>query len=165
MGQRTQGRELALQLLYQQDLLPGLAAAERDEFLRAYGESDDVRRFARSLAEGVTALREDLDRRIARVAENWTIARMAVIDRNILRIGLWELLRAGDVPDAVVIDEAVELAKKFSSKNAGAFVNGILDRLLRERGERGERGDGRAADQAAGVAAASGDPAPPEAER
>ncbi len=131
MRKRTRARELALQFLYEVDLLGG---AERAETLEAFldrlaADDDEVRSFARELAVGVLEQRDELDRTIGRVAENWRIERMAIVDRNVLRIAAWELLFRGDIPRKVTINEAIDLVKRFSSEESGAFVNGILDHL------------------------------------
>ena len=91
--------------------------------------NDQARSDACSLVVGVLAERRELDRLIADAAENWRLGRMAIVDRNILRLGAWELAYNPDIPEKVAIDEAIELAKRFGSKESGAFVNGILDRV------------------------------------
>ena len=91
--------------------------------------NEQARRYACSLVLGVLAERRELDRLIADVAENWRLGRMAIVDRNILRLGAWELAYNPDIPEKVAIDEAIELAKRFGSKESGAFVNGILDQV------------------------------------
>jgi N utilization substance protein B len=132
---RTQGRELALQLLYQVDLLRGLPEPEQQRFLTEHAEGADQRAFGESLVKGVLENQAAIDVEIEEVAKNWELGRMAIIDRNILRIGVLELCyRSDEIPPKVAINEAVDLAKKYSSKNSSAFVNGILDRV-RERFE------------------------------
>ncbi|GIW72650.1 MAG: N utilization substance protein B [Planctomycetota bacterium] len=122
---------LALQLLYQIDLLgSGISEREREEFLQRATRDEVARRFARELVHGVLRHQAEIDARLAALAQNWQLGRMAVVDRNVLRIGAYELLYT-DAPPKVVINEAVELAKRFSGKNSGAFVNGILDSLLK----------------------------------
>jgi transcription antitermination factor NusB len=134
MRKRTQARELALQLLYQVDLLRDkLARAEEDRFLTEYAEGAEVREYARVLVDGVRAHAEEIDRAIDEVAKNWEIGRMAVIDRNVLRMGCYEILFREDIPAKVAINEAVDLAKKYSTKNSSGFVNGILDKLRERR--------------------------------
>lgn len=134
MGTRTEGRELALQTLYQVDLLTTFGAEEREGFLRTYAESPDVATFARDIVGGVLDHRKTLDGLIAELSTNWRIERMPIVDRTILRIGAYELLHCrDDIPPKVAIDEAVNLAKKYSTKEAGGFVNGILDRILKDR--------------------------------
>lgn len=91
-----------------------------------------TRRFAEDIARGVIAHHEDIDRKIGEHAENWEVARMGVVDRNILRIAVYEMLWREDVPPVVSINEAVELAKAYSSRESGRFVNGILDNIRKE---------------------------------
>jgi transcription antitermination protein NusB len=112
-----------------------LAALSRDELARLI-RSEAVA-FAQRLVTGVRGRRAELDAMIQQVAENWTLSRMAATDRNVLRLGAYELLHS-DTPERVAVDEAVELAKRFGSAQSGPFVNGILDRLLRQKAERGE---------------------------
>jgi transcription antitermination factor NusB len=130
MRTRTQAREIALQYLYQADLR-GEAAEPLDEFLRDRRGGADAIEYARRLAEGVRASRAELDAAIVAVAENWDLNRMAAVDRNVLRLGAWEILHGGDVPRAVAINEAVDMVKKFSKPESGAFVNGLLDKIVR----------------------------------
>jgi transcription antitermination factor NusB len=124
---RSQARELALQLLYQVDLRGDEIAEDVEE---ALGAADpEVAAFAREILEGCRAHRETIDKQIEEVARNWQLRRMAAIDRNILRLGTYELIHRDDVPPLVTINEAIEMAKKFSTKNSGPFVNGILDNI------------------------------------
>lgn len=133
MRKRTQGRELALQTLYQIDLIKSFSTAERDAFLATNAEGDDQRTFATSLVMGVLAHKAEIDEEIEEVAKNWELDRMAIVDRNILRMGVLELCYRGDeIPPKVAINEGVDLAKKYSTKNSSGFVNGILDKV-RER--------------------------------
>jgi len=134
VGRRRQARELALQLLYELDLRgeadPGEAL---EEFWRRQGEvPDEVRSFAESLVRGTKAHQEKIDELIGRFAERWDLDRMAVVDRNILRAGIFELLWAGDAPPKVAINEALEIARKFSTEKSTRFINGLLDRVRRE---------------------------------
>ena len=126
---RTRARELALTALYLVDLRGPDVLPEVPALLERESTDPDVLAFARTLFDGVIAHRDELDARIARVAENWQIHRMAVIDRNLLRLGTFELEHLLDVPPKVVINEAIDLAKRYSTADSGAFVNGILDRL------------------------------------
>jgi transcription antitermination factor NusB len=138
MRKRTQARELALQLLYQLDLRGEEVVPDLLEHLASVHDPE-VRDFARGLVEGYRERAADIDRRIEEVARNWQLRRMAVIDRNILRLATFELLYRDDVPPLVSINEAIELAKKYSTKNSGPFVNGILDNLrLRHQKEKTE---------------------------
>ena len=129
---RSRGREVALQALYQKDLNPGIGARFISNFLKKRLKfRQDQLPFARDLLAGVEENMAELDRRIQLTAENWRIERMPVLDRNILRLGLYEILTGGDgTPPLVALDEAVELAKRFGSPVSGKFVNGILDQFL-----------------------------------
>ena len=129
MKSRTRGRELALQFLYQVDLRGESTTAERDLFLRSEEKDKEARTFAQARIEGVLETRPELDRVIQEVAQNWDISRMAVIDRNVLRIATFELLHCKDIPPKVAINEAIEIGKRFSTSNSGAFINGILDKI------------------------------------
>jgi transcription antitermination factor NusB len=129
MRKRTQARELALQVLYQLDL-------RGDEILDeimaplAPGTGDpEMTEFAREIVLGVRDKKAIIDRQIEEVAKNWQLKRMAAIDRNILRLATYELLYREDIPPLVTINEAIDIAKKFSTKNSGPFVNGILDNI------------------------------------
>jgi transcription antitermination factor NusB len=128
MRKRTQARELALQLLYQLDIRGEEIVPDLLEHLATVHDAE-VRDFARDLLQGYRERAAEIDRRIEEVARNWQLRRMAVIDRNILRLATYELLYRDDVPPLVSINEAIELAKKYSTKNSGPFVNGILDNL------------------------------------
>ena len=125
---RSQGREAALQILY----FAEVGKARPDEAVEAFfaehapEATEDLRAFAREIVLGVTAHLLDLDMLIQRHSEHWRLERLAVIDRLILRIGAWEFQHS-DAPPAVVIDEAIELARRFSGDNAVGFVNGVLD--------------------------------------
>jgi transcription antitermination protein NusB len=127
---RSRGRELALKYLYQADVRKDGAEAF-DEFATQQEESGGTVEFARELVKGVLARRDELDKLLSGYAKNWSLHRMAVIDRNILRIGAFELLGAEPPPRSVVINEAIELAKRFSTAESGRFINGVLDRVGR----------------------------------
>lgn len=129
MSRRSRAREVALQVLYQDDLNERANPADMDEFVRARLKSDELIEFARSLIAGVRRNRAELDDLLARTAENWSLGRMAATDRNVLRLGAYEILYT-ETPDRVSINEAVELAKRFGTANSAQFVNGILDRFL-----------------------------------
>lgn len=130
MTRRTRGREIALQVLYQTEQNPGLAPEEIRRFVerRLRGERK-LCEFAEFLIAGVHANQPRIDDLISGVAENWRLDRMAAIDRNILRLGAFELLYCTDVPTKVAINESLELAKRYSTAQSSRFVNGILDRL------------------------------------
>ncbi|MCG8431872.1 MAG: transcription antitermination factor NusB [Candidatus Omnitrophica bacterium] len=132
MRKRTRARECALKVLYQLEM----TGQPPEEALRIFWETegssapdDDLQGFAADLVRGAHTGREAIDTMIARYAANWQIDRMAVIDRNILRIGSYELKHREDIPPKVSINEAVELAKKYSGQEAGKFVNAILDKI------------------------------------
>ncbi len=138
MRVRTRARELALQFLYMLDIQGADYRPQLDPFLAdeldGKPSAEDVREYARRLVDGVAANREAIDRLLAVAAQNWDLARMAVIDRNVLRLGCYEMLHEPDVPTKVAINESIELSKRFSTEQSGAFVNGILDRIRKDRG-------------------------------
>jgi transcription antitermination factor NusB len=127
---RTRARELALQFLYQLDLRGPELLREAKDFVRSEERDAETVRFALRLVEGVHKHRADLDRVIQGVAQNWNISRMAVVDRNVLRLATYELLHCRDIPPKVAINEAIELGKRYSTQNSGAFINGILDKIM-----------------------------------
>jgi N utilization substance protein B len=132
IARRTRVREVVLQILYQDDVNPTADAGETDRFVRERLKHDPISlEFAYSLLGGVRRNREELDALLSNAAENWTLARMAVTDRNILRMGAFEILYTS-TPQRVAINEAVELAKRYGARQSPQFVNGLLDRLLRE---------------------------------
>lgn len=126
---RTRGREIALQALYQMEQNPGVDPRQIDRFIDRRVKEEGMRAFARALILGVKEHQQKLDELISAVAENWRIDRMAAIDRNILRIGAFEMLHSPEIPTKVAINEALELAKRYSTAQSSRFVNGILDRL------------------------------------
>jgi N utilization substance protein B len=128
---RTTGRELALQYLYMHDVLQGKDVYPFSDYAGHQQPPPDQASvlFARELVDAVLQHREELDKDIAEVATNWNIDRMAAVDRNILRVGLAELTMHADTSHKIILNEAVELAKRYSSDEAGAFVNGLLDKL------------------------------------
>ena len=129
MKKRTQSRELALQFLYQHDLRGEELMDELDEFLRTEAPDRSTGDFALYLVRGTVKRRDEIDDVIRSVAQNWDLERMAVIDRNILRIATFELLACADIPPKVSINEAIELGKRFSTQNSGGFINGVLDKI------------------------------------
>ena len=129
---RRLARQLALQLLFQQEF-----QAKHEEWQENFWEehqsvSGNVRAFATSIFRGVKDHQSDIDRLIQRFAVDWSIARMPVVDRNILRCAIYELVWEPDIPAAVTINEAIELAKRFADDEAQRFVNGILDHIFRD---------------------------------
>ena len=137
MGQRRRARECALQMLFQIDMAGGAPAEVYPHFWREHEAELEVKAFAEGLVEGVTRERAVLDQIISGSAEHWRIERMAVVDRHILRVDVYELAWLPDTPPVVVLDEAIEVGKKFGSEQSGSFINGILD-AVRKRIERGE---------------------------
>lgn len=135
-GTRRRGRELALQALYQMDVA-GDEGHGASELWRHFAEPegaapDDARTFAGELVSGVIEARERIDALITTAAEHWRLERLSQVDRNILRIGAYELLFRFDVPPNVAIDEAIEIAKRFGTKESPTFVNGVLDHIKDE---------------------------------
>ena len=139
MKQREQARRIALQALFQLDFRGEEFGPETVEFLRASTRDPEVYFFARRLVEGTWAWRAEADRLIQQAAEHWDVDRMVTLDRNVLRMAAWEIACCDDIPDRVALDQAIELAKRFGSAESGAFVNGVLDHVLRiiesERGK------------------------------
>ncbi len=130
MSTRRRAREVVLQLLYVDDLNPDQDPAAAEEFLRGrLHNNEKLVEFARSLWRGVLDNRWELDREIGARAANWSVRRMAAIDRNIIRLAAYEILKEG-TPGGVAISEAVELAKRYGNSQSSQFVNGILDRIL-----------------------------------
>jgi transcription antitermination protein NusB len=129
VAKRSQARDAALQVLYQDELNPRVNPAVGDALLEERLSTEELLAFARELVAGVRRNREELDRRIAESAANWALDRMAVTDRCVLRLGAYEILFS-DTPNTVAIDEAIELAKRFGTAQSAHFVNGVLDRLM-----------------------------------
>lgn len=131
MGTRRKAREAALQFLFQDDFndhQADLEIAERfQQFCSLYQISHKARPYALKLLDGVKKQKTQVDRIISGSAKNWRLERIALTDRNLLRVGVYEMLCVPDVPDQVAINEAVEIAKRFGSNESPAFVNGVLD--------------------------------------
>ncbi len=132
MANRSRAREVALQALFQEDLNPRDSRDQVMPLLESRLKDHELREFAISLVLGVLRNREELDALIATKADNWSVSRMAATDRNVIRLGAYEI-RYTDTPPRVAIDEAVELAKRFGSANSSQFVNGILDKLIEKK--------------------------------
>jgi len=126
VGARRKGRELAVQMLYQWELSEEPIAKVQESFWRLGDASAESRSLSRRLVEGTVAHLEEIDSLLSRHAQHWRLPRMAAVDRNILRLAIYEFLYE-DVPKRVVINEALEVTKKFSSPEAVQFVNGVLD--------------------------------------
>lgn len=131
MGNRRKSRELALQALFFMDVNGSDSKADLDDFCIEHEESlgKGVKPFFLDLVNGVLADRERIDRLLEKSAKNWKISRMPAVDRNIMRLSLFEMLKMPDIPASVSINEAVEIGKKFGSRDSGPFINGVLDRI------------------------------------
>jgi transcription antitermination protein NusB len=138
MTTRRRAREIVLQLLYEIDLNPDQDRTVADQFLvRRLANNRPLVQFARELLTESTRRKRDIDKALSAKAANWSLRRMAAIDRNILRLGAYELLYT-DTPGRVIINEAIELAKRYGDRQSSIFVNGILDRILHEKSSDGE---------------------------
>jgi len=136
MRKRTRAREFALQILYQMDMTHDPSDMSLGNFWSAHTEENieaELKEFTDKLVKGVSDNLSEIDKKISQFATNWQLERMAVVDRNILRMGCFELEFCDDIPPKVSINEAVELAKKFSGLEAGKFVNAILDKVKLEK--------------------------------
>lgn len=140
MGTRRRARELTLQVLFQVDVGEVTLEDAIKNFWKIEKVQEDVRNFTFRLSNGVKENRAEIDEIIKKYAKNWNIERINNIDRNILRIGIYELLYCFDVPYKVAINEAIEIAKKYGTADSGKFVNGILDRVAKEERKRNAQG-------------------------
>lgn len=129
MGKRHRAREHALMLLYELEFRDGALPPLLEDFWRERAVLPEIREFAESLVRGTVEHLAALDALIAAHATHWSLARIAPVERNILRLAAYELLHRDDIPERVVINEAIELAKVYGSEESGAFVNGILDHI------------------------------------
>ena len=132
MKRRSRAREVALQLLFQFDNNGKTPREAVEPFAAQRLREPALVKFCMALYDGVTRNVKDIDLRLSNAAQNWRVARMTAVDRNILRIGAFEILYQPDTPHAVIVDEAVELARRFGTEDSSAFVNGVLDRLRRD---------------------------------
>lgn len=135
MRKRSQAREFALQVLYQMDITRDSPDVALDNFWQAHSDDpveEGLKAFTAELVKGAAQNLEAIDKKISQYATNWQLKRMAVVDRNILRMGSFELIFRSDIPPKVSINEAVDLAKKYSGSEAGKFVNAILDKIKQE---------------------------------
>lgn len=144
MGKRRSGRELAFRLLFQLDVGGGTPSEVFEVAREASEASSEVWVFAVQLARGAWQERASIDPLIERFASGWTIDRMANADRNLLRLALYEILFRSEIPASVSINEAVELAKEYSTADSARFINGILGSVVRERAAR--EGEGEASE-------------------
>lgn len=129
MGNRQRGRELALQILYQVDIGKQTLQDAFNVFLANEKGLPQVKEFARELAQGAMAHREEIDALLDRHSENWDLKRFPAVDKAILRLGCFELLHRPDIPFEVTLDECVELAKDFGGDDSPKFINGLLDTI------------------------------------
>jgi N utilization substance protein B len=129
MSRRSRAREVALQLLFEDDVNPRASVEDTKQFIAGRLNSPELEEFCLSLLLGVRRNQQELDELLGKTADNWSLGRMAATDRNVLRLGAYEILYT-DIPDRAAINEAVELAKRFGSAQSAQFVNGILDKFL-----------------------------------
>lgn len=141
MGSRRKSRECALQLLYQMELGGQDLKNAASLFWQSHDTEEDIKKFADQLVEGVIGHLEEIDDVLSVFSTNWKISRMASVDKNILRIAIYELMRCPDIPVKVTINEAVEIAKCFGTAESGAFVNGILDNVAKKYAEEKDKND------------------------
>jgi N utilization substance protein B len=132
MSKRREGRETAIQLLFSRDFTPPGADHEVDGFFEIHSAGPKIRQHAVELYHGVVANLEAIDHRLVNCLENFSLERLAGVDRNILRLAIYEMFHRTDVPPVVVINEAIEISKRFGTPDSGRFVNGVLDRLKQD---------------------------------
>jgi transcription antitermination factor NusB len=135
MGSRRKGREKALQILFQLDFKNDDIEAACNDFWKRQPASQMVQEFAEMLVKGTVANRESIDRMIASTVENWSMDRLASVDKAILRFATYELIYMPDVPPKVTINEAVEVAKSYGTDESGRFINGVLDKIREKIGK------------------------------
>ena len=132
MANRRKGREIALQVLYQIDAMgSGSTDLALDSFYESFYPREEQDQFSFELIKGVLENLKEIDKMIEASSENWKLARMPLVDRNILRIAIFELLHKEDIPAKVTLNEAIEIGKKFGAESTGSFVNGILDKIAK----------------------------------
>ena len=138
MRKRTQARECALQILYHRDINPEPIESLLQSFWESAPVIPEIQEYAERLVQGTLLHLEEIDEVLAKYAQHWELHRMAVVDRNIMRFATYELLYLEEIPSKVVINEAVNIAKKFSQEDSGKFVNGILDKINHSEARRKE---------------------------
>jgi transcription antitermination protein NusB len=129
MTRRSRAREVALQLLFQRDLNPGVDRAAVERFAHDRVRDPALVSFCLELYDGTMTKTAEIDAKLAAAAEHWRLPRMAAVDRNVLRLGAYELLYQPETPAGVVLDEAIELARRYGSADSPGFVNGVLDQV------------------------------------
>jgi N utilization substance protein B len=127
MGNRRRSRELAMQALFQMEMNPDQSVEAVDLFCEHFRVPKNVKPFFLRLVEGVKECEQEIDPLIERLSENWKLSRMSRVDRNVIRIAVYELLYCDDIPPKVSINEAIDVGKRFGTEDSGAFINGILD--------------------------------------
>jgi len=137
VGTRRRARELALQLLYQYELTDASPEEMQAGFEEWNNAGERIRAFADGLLRGTLERLEAIDEELRQQTTHWRLERLAAVDRNILRLAMFELIYETDTPHAVVIDEAIEIAKKFGAKDSGRFVNGVLDGFVKRKAKAG----------------------------
>jgi transcription antitermination protein NusB len=137
MGYRRRSRELAMQALFYMDTRHRLSIEMLDLFCLNFSPSANVRPFFQTLVQGVIEKKNDIDHIIEKLSSNWKVSRMACVDRNVIRIAIYEMLCLKDIPSKVSINEAIDIGKKYGTEESGAFINGILDsiRKITESGQ------------------------------
>jgi len=136
LGARHSGREAALQMLFQMEASGVSAEAAIALFWRSFEAEPEGRAFSDEAVRGIGETLTAIDAHITKASTHWRLERMARVDRNVLRLGTWELANRHDIPRAVILDEAVELAKSFGTEESSAFVNGVLNRVAEDLGRR-----------------------------
>jgi transcription antitermination protein NusB len=136
MGARHSGREAALQMFFQMEASGAPADQTIELFWRSFDPAPEGRAYADAAVRGIALKMAPVDAEIVKASANWRLERMTRVDRNILRLGAWELMEQADVPRAVILDEAVELAKTYGTDESGAFVNGVLNRVAENLGRK-----------------------------
>lgn len=132
MGSRRKGRELALQILYQIEMQQGEPKSALALLWRREEVSPEIREFTTQLVEGTYRNLKEIDQLIEKHSTRWKLGRMAVVDRNILRLAVYELAYLHEIPTSVVLNEAIEMGKKFGTEQSSAFINGVLDNIAKE---------------------------------
>ncbi len=129
MGQRRQSRELALQALFYIDISKDDSEKAYRFFCKHFEPEENIREFFEKIVEGTIANRADIDKLIESYSSNWKLSRMSGVDRNVIRISVFEILYCPDIPSTVAINEAIDIGKRYGTKDSGAFINGILDAI------------------------------------
>ena len=133
MGTRRQARESALQMLYQMEMSGADFKEMRDDFWVGQTVTDaKIKEFSENLVQGVLVEKETIDQLINKYATHWRLERMPVVDRSVLRLAVYELKECKDVPLKVILNEAIEVAKKFGAEESSTFINGVLDKVAKE---------------------------------